>query len=393
VRHGGKPYTTRLAVSLLFTGFVFGSFYFSRDVSAVAGSEIGSESFIGIPEMAKVRYSSFSHSLKAHQMDCAKCHKFPSDNWNKVRTGDDAFPDVTAYPKHDSCLDCHRRQFFRGAKPPICTICHVNSFPPRDSTRWPFYNPREVFDLSPKGKTAESDFAVKFPHDKHADIVSRIEPRVRFVDAAYVRAPRKLAEESCSVCHQTYKPQGDSADEYMTKPPDALGDGFWLKKGTFKTAPIGHAKCFTCHSADSGLSPAPTDCSVCHTLKLPEPKTDFDAKLFTKMRVDDKIIRSSWIRRQSSSTFRHEFSSHSDLECSTCHTIATINTADPATQKVSISSCSICHVTGTVDDGGAVNFEVDARKKDAKFECVKCHVAFGKLPIPESHLKVLAEAK
>jgi cytochrome c len=128
-------------------------------------------------------------------------------------------------------------------------------------------------------------------------------------------------------------------------------------------------------------------------LKLPEPKTDFDAKLFTKVRVDDKIVRSSWIRRQSSGTFRHEFSSHSDLECSTCHTVATINTADPATQKVSISSCAICHVTGTVEDGGAVNIEADARKKDAKFECIKCHIVFGKLPIPVSHVKILAEAK
>lgn len=393
MRHGGKRQATRLAVSLLFFGFIFGVFYFSPDVGAVAGPYLNSLLSAAMPEMVKVKYTSFSHAVKAHQMECAKCHKFPSDNWNKVRTGDDAFPDVTEYPRHESCLNCHRRQFFRGAKPPICTICHVNPFPPRDSTRWPFYNPRELFDLSAKGKTAVSDFAVKFPHDKHIDIVSQGDSKIgRFVNAAYVSRPL-AAEESCAVCHQTYKPQGASSEEYVIKPPESLADGFWLKKGTFKTAPIGHTKCFSCHSVDSGLAPAPTDCATCHTLKPPLRKPDFDPKLASSMRIDDKIMLLSWRRRESSGTFRHEFSSHADLECSTCHNVSTINTADPATQKVSISSCAVCHVTATVDDGGAVNLEVDARQKDAKFQCVKCHIAFGKLPVPESHRKVLAEAK
>ncbi|MBK8302992.1 MAG: hypothetical protein IPK98_06175 [Chloracidobacterium sp.] len=63
------------------------------------------------------------------------------------------------------------QQFFKGAKPNICSICHTNPSP-RDSTRHPFPNPREIFDASPKGKTATSDFVVGFPHDKHIDIVA-----------------------------------------------------------------------------------------------------------------------------------------------------------------------------------------------------------------------------
>ena len=49
--------------------------------------------------------------------------------------------------------------------------------------------------------------------------------------------------------------------------------------------------------------------------------------------------------------------------------------------------------TATLDDGGVLNYEVEKRKKDAAFQCVKCHVAFGKRPIPETHLKALEAAK
>jgi hypothetical protein len=37
-------------------------------------------------------------------------------------------------------------------------------------------------------------------------------------------------------------PEGTSGDEYATKPPANLGEGFWLKKGTFKSVPVGHAE-------------------------------------------------------------------------------------------------------------------------------------------------------
>jgi len=39
-----------------------------------------------------------------------------------------------------------------------------------------------------------------------------------------------------------------------------------------------------------------------------------------------------------------------------------------------------------------MNFEVDARKANAGFQCVKCHVTFGKLEIPKSHLDAIAKA-
>lgn len=386
---------TRILITLIFASlFVFGWLYRSSSpVTATSGAEPAPTPKKAAVAPRKVKYSEFPHNTKAHKIECNSCHKFPSANWNKVRTGDAAFADITDYPKHDSCLKCHTQQFFKGNPPVVCSICHTNPSP-RDSTRHPFPNPREIFDQSPKGKTAESDFVVGFPHDKHIEIVSQNRGGdVSFRNASFVTGDRRRAgEESCSVCHQTQMPQGKSDEEFVTPPPAKLGDAFWLKKGTFKSAPVGHTTCFTCHSTDTGVLPAPNNCAACHQLKPQMPAFDFDAKLAAPMKIESKVMMDSWRRRDSAGKFGHEFFAHTDLSCSTCHNVAKMNTADSKTKKVEISSCATCHATATSDDGGAINYEVDMRKKTPTFECVKCHVTFGKLPIPESHTKAIAAA-
>lgn len=347
------------------------------------------------PTENKSKYANFTHETHVAQMelDCAACHKFPTANFDKVRSKDEAFPDVTDYPKHETCLDCHREQFFSGKPPAICSNCHVNPSP-TDSSRHPFGNPRELFDASPKGKSSFSTFEISFPHDKHIEIVSRNENPLKANEngAIFVRASVRRAEESCSVCHQTYQPQGKSNDEFATAPPKNLGEDFWLKKGTFKSSPLGHTTCFTCHSADSGILPAPQDCGTCHKLKKESPTADFDAKLVGKMGITDKILLESWKTRTSAGKFRHEFESHSDLSCSTCHNVSAMITTDHKTEKVSIASCNMCHITATSGDGGILNYEIDERRKNAKFDCAKCHISFGKSAIPASHLKAVEEA-
>ena len=383
----GKP-DARIMIGILACAlFAFGSLYL-RSAPVVANSDAEPK-----PTPRKVKYSEFPHSSKAHQMECGNCHKFPSDNWNKVRSGEAAFADVTDYPKHQSCLNCHKQQFFKGTPPKICSICHTNPSA-GNSLRHPFPNPRELFDKSKKGKTAESDFVVGFPHDKHIEIVTAGNKRSSsFINASFIQPERRrAAEESCSVCHQTQMPQGTSEVEYVTPPPPKLGDAFWLKKGMFKSAPTGHTTCFTCHSEDTGILPAPQTCSACHKLKPPQPPADFDAKSAAAMKVDDKVMMDSWRRRDSAGTFRHEFIAHVELSCSTCHNVLTMNTADPKTKRVGISSCAACHATATSEDGGALNYEMDARRANAAFQCVKCHITFGKLPVPESHSKAIAEA-
>ena len=389
----GKIRTIIIFLFLCFASYVF---FYSPSPSKSSGSEKESTPSTKTEtefQQRQAKYSEFPHGVRQHaNLACNSCHKFPSANWRRVRKKDEAFPDITDYPKHESCLNCHRQQFFGTRKPVICSICHTNPGP-RNSARHPFPNPREIFDKTPKGQRHVTDFEIFFPHDKHIEIVSenKTEGGI-FTNASFVSGRGQSQQASCAICHLTYQPQGESDVEYVTKPPENLGDAFWLKKGTFKTLPISHAKCFTCHSPDTGIKPAPTNCATCHKLKRDELKPDFEQSLATKMGITDKIMLIAWRSRHSAGTFRHEFSSHADLECTACHNVEAMNTLDDKTTKVNITSCNLCHITATSDDGGVLNSEVDSRKSNPKFECVKCHLVFGKMPIPQSHFDAITAA-
>ncbi|MBD0325328.1 MAG: hypothetical protein ICV68_02800 [Pyrinomonadaceae bacterium] len=345
-------------------------------------------------------YSKFSHASQAHrQQACDSCHKFPTPNWNKVRKESEAFEDVTDYPQHAACLSCHHEQFFSGARPAICTNCHTNPSP-RDSTRHPFPNPREIFDKTPKGQTSFSEFQINFPHDKHMDLFGRVPSDsetnevVSFLRASWRTSPAIQKKDSCSNCHQTYMPQGDSADEFVTQPPkDLAEDTFWLKKGAFKTTPTSHEACFTCHTTDSGLKPAQADCATCH--KLPPtlaPRADFDQRLAEAMGIKDKTLLEKW-RRREAGRFRHEWFSHAELACAACHDVTKMNTTDERTKKVSVVSCGSsagCHI-GEPDS--ALNEAVAKKKAEPKFVCTKCHVVFGREAVPASHQAAVLNIK
>lgn len=157
----------------------------------------------------------FSHQSHVGQqkLACQSCHRFPSKNWKEVRKGDEAFPDITEYPEHKDCLNCHRSQFFARERPGprICQNCHVNATP-KDTSRWLFPSVGEKFLASEKGKNFVSDFVVYFPADKHAD-----------------------------------------------------------QDVTFKKGTVMHAACFICHNQESELAPLPQSCGTCH--KLAENRT------------------------------------------------------------------------------------------------------------------------
>lgn len=355
------------------------------------------------PAAATPARAEFAHARREHQMACDKCHQFPSPDWKEARKPDAAIPDVVRQPEHASCLSCHRQQFFARERPQprICSVCHV-AVTPRNQARIPFPNPPETFDKTERARDFESDFRIGFPHDKHLDLVGSLaEPahesvQARFVTASFRPTPPRRQDsdpKSCMVCHQTHQRQGKGESEYATDPPKDLGERFWLKKGTFKTAP-NHATCFTCHSQDSGVEPAPNNCNACHKLAAaPFRSADFDAKLAASMNVVDGTAMRRWRTRFSSGTFPHEGGGHADLACTTCHDAAKLNTLDPKSTRVSVESCAACHVTATADEGGALNSEADRKKADAAFRCTKCHVVFGREPMPESHAKALAAAK
>ena len=358
------------------------------------------------PKKQKVDYTNFSHQTHfvAQKLSCDSCHKVPAQNWNVVRTGDAAFQDVTDFPEHASCLSCHREQFFARERPApqICSNCHI-AVTPRDTARWLFPSLGDLKDPKLKRREFVSEFSVAFPHDKHIDVVGSLtrptfrRDGLRFVTASF---QEKKMPASCPVCHVTYQPQGESNVEYVTKPPKDLGDKFWLKKGTFKTIPNSHTTCFSCHNAESGVAPEPKNCNVCHKLFSPENKipTDFDAKLITTMGITDRYVLLRWPQRVSAGAFRHEAGLHGEISCLNCHHAAdaAFNTTNPKTLKVPVTSCSGeegCHITSTLDDGGALNFELDQRKKDPNFVCTKCHITFGALPTPVTHAKALPTPK
>ena len=363
------------------------------------------------PQQAARRdYSKFSHAVPEHaKQKCDSCHKFPSTNWKDARKGRDAFPDVTEYPEHASCIGCHRQQFFARERPApsICSNCHV-SVTPSFTAREPFPNPRETFDASTFGRSVTSEFGIQFAHDKHIELVGQRRPGflrqdgVRFVSVSFrsAAAPREQETsdpKSCAVCHQTYMPQGDSADEFVTKPPKGFPeDAFWLKKGTFKTSP-GHATCFTCHNADAGITPIQSDCNACHKMLPPSERLDiarahddYDPALAARMGVADKYTLERWSRR-GVARFRHEWLPHAGLACTDCHHVNAMNTLDRATLRVAVKSCggagTGCHVEQTNE--GILNEVVAKKRADPAFVCTKCHVLNGAKPLPESHVLAL----
>lgn len=349
------------------------------------------------PQKPRTNYAEFSHTTHAikEKLKCDACHKFPTANWKEVRKGDEAFADVAEFPEHAACLDCHREQFFARETPAprICSNCHV-AVTPRNTVRFLFPSLGDVTDPSRPQREAVSEFLVHFPHETHLDVVGRNTPEPRFVAVSWNGRQQKKPPANCGVCHKTYQPQGQSSEEYVTKPPKDLGDAFWLKKGTFNTIPNSHTGCFTCHNAESGIAPVSSDCQTCHKLPASPVQTnsDFDPGLPATMGIKDRVMLSAWRERISAGAYRHEGGAHPDLACTDCHVPAKMNTVDVQTLRVPVSSCGGaegCHATATLDEGGILNYEIDQKKKDVRFVCTKCHITFGKQGVPASHVSAI----
>jgi c(7)-type cytochrome triheme protein len=305
---------------------------------------------IGMAVQSRTAYSGFSHSthVTKEKLACSSCHKFPSKNWKEVRKGDAAFPDVTEFPEHASCLNCHRQQFFARERPvpTICSNCHVKATP-EDTTRRVFPSLGEVF-LS-TAKDFVSDFRVSFPHDKHSDA-------------------------ECADCHQTHQPQDKSNEP--------------SKKGTFQPRPLTHAACFTCHNQESELAPLPPNCDSCHKLvpasqvnAIAKPAVAFAHAVFEPATTDF-------------SQFKHDNRNHARLPCLLCHrrennspqpTLPGKAAHAPCTgcheQQFANSSSEICTICHTDVQSGKVKVFPPLRSFDARFEhakhtdaaCATCH--------------------
>lgn len=291
-----------------------------------------------------ITYSQFSHATKKHQGACNTCHRIPTGNWKKVRD----FPDVADYPGHDACVSCHRPQFFKGAKPIICSNCH-SRVSPRDDVRFAFRNP-----IDPR------QFLIEFPHDKHQDVIARIfqkpQPAVQFVRANFVSNTDDKRYNNCEICHS---PRATSP----AAPAAGWPDSFAPDAATFKASPASHASCFNCHW--KAQQPTNDNCAGCHKLS------------------DKPYLASESIARLSMK-FRHARDQHV-AECTTCH----INITKSATLRglqpdVPITSCSECHNReGLRQD---VSKELETVDKNRDFVCSYCHTSdVGRRDAPASH--------
>jgi Class III cytochrome C family len=311
--------------------------------------------------IAAIDYTRFSHSTKQHQENCKSCHQAPTPNWKKASS----FPDVVDFPGHDSCVRCHRQQFFKGAQPPICTVCHTK-VSPRHDARFSFPNSRRP-----------EQFQIDFPHDKHQDVIASLQsfpvfgqrPASLLVKSAHVRsasfAVTAAPDEgfnNCTICH------GANAQPVPT-PKGGWPDAFAPPLNAFKAVPEKHDACFNCHWQSQ--EPVRDNCGGCHKL-VPASHTPP-----TTERISIKFTHEGGCEKK-----------NHIAECTTCH----INITKAATLRglkpdVPITGCTECHnKEGLRQD---LSKELATLDKDHTFACVYCHATnVGKRDAPPSHYLV-----
>jgi hypothetical protein len=325
-------------------------------------------------------HSRFSHASASHsERDCASCHRIVSFEQ----------PDLTDFPDHPSCVECHRRQFFSGARPSICSDCHT-VVAPRGGARFKFPKPGEA-----------SEFADVFPHANHVKTTSLIQFKKVIGEKANTQA-------SCLYCHKV-----DAA--VRAAPPGAKGaDTFAPPAGTFMTTPTSHATCFQCHwrkeVANREQPPLANECARCHrnvTAGVIKSDAGTGGATFAAVtaRVGANAVRPA---RQTPAAlastprmwalparvvpkFVHELESHKKrsneegrevaISCLQCHAAVrkaqTLESLRLEENRVGLLTCSssACHtaVSGAAQLRLSVYRELRERAKDPRFDCALCH--------------------
>lgn len=380
----------------------------------------------------RVDYTDFKHTTKGHDGNCYTCHSpVPSGNWDSARK--EPFPDITEYPDHPSCVNCHRQQFFVGAQPTICTVCHKPNFTPRSAPLFAFPNPEPheateeyLRQRAPNPKNTASEFRIRFPHDRHVEVIARAQPSPSdgwiFVRASFrqgaAAAPAQTAADkrnsSCAICHSSTPDQNVKASEAFINLPDNLlhseekkPDARLWQKGAFKLSPTSHASCFNCHWTDAGIRPQPSQCGECHVLGQRGGFQGADLEAVSKFINPQSVLNQELIKdrvlRREAAKYPHDNENHKDkIGCTSCHfnildagDIRSVR-GESRTLFVPVITCASsnvkCHTTTTAGSGD-INDEIENKKKDPKFACVKCHFANAEKPVPESHNKLVAPAK
>lgn len=350
------------------------------------------------------RFKHEDHRQPVAKLNCADCHTIRSPAAPDLVSAATK-PEVDGYPYHDSCVRCHRQQFFKGASPAICTVCHTRATPrltARDMHSFPKQNESAI----------AREFPGYFPHSLHQSVIARkgnappagnTAERREFVRASFktLDEPPAKASDNCATCHLTDEraPVAMTAGAAeATFKPEA--------KGTFKTVPAGHAACFNCHWQSQ--QPLKDDCAGCHLSQSEYTKKKRAASTEAALpgMLSPKAIEwfkdwpSAWPKRLSLK-FRHETANH-DIGCTTCHiNLVQMETLNIPKADVPIATCAICHVRNNSPvlrkEGETVTFflEMTAEASDKENKtntCTGCHTAqIGRERPPCSHYLVLGQ--
>jgi hypothetical protein len=344
-------------------------------------------------------YSKFLHATEGHrERACDSCHRVASFER----------PDITDYPDHPSCVQCHRRQFFSGARPAICSNCHA-VVSPRGEARLPFPKPR-----------APSQFADVFPHANHVRATSLLQFKRVIGEKANTQA-------TCLYCHKVNRAEFKLA-------AGAPAGTFVPPPGTYMTTPTSHATCFQCHWREDvegrEQPPFASQCAGCHrnavaalasapraagTLTTTTtnaarvgarpPTTPGTSPRASDLSTHPGLAEPAFVLASASGAagsrasvpprvspkFVHDIESHKrrqneegrevNITCLQCHAAArkaeTLEALRASESRVQLLTCSssACHTatSGTAQLALSVYRELRERGKDAKFDCALCH--------------------
>jgi hypothetical protein len=344
------------------------------------------------------RFKHESHRAPVAKLDCKDCHTISSP-LAPDRIVAATKPSVEGYPYHDSCVRCHRPQFFKGSSPQICTVCHTRSSPRLTARNiHPFPKQSE--------QTIAREFPGYFPHTLHQSVIARTrEPARERAGWSFVRASFKpfedtpaKATDNCATCHLTDArppvPIAVGGTEATFKPED---------KGTFKTVPSGHAACFNCHW--QAQAPLKDDCAGCHLSSGEYTKKKRATSIEAALPGLISPLAAGWFKtwprewpKRLSIKFRHETPNH-DIGCTSCHiNITQMETLNIPKADVPITTCAPCHVSSNSPvlrkGSETLTFYTEMeREKDDKENksntCTGCHTAaIGRERPPCSHYLV-----
>jgi Class III cytochrome C family len=348
------------------------------------------------------RFKHADHRQPVAKLDCADCHTIPSPAAPDTIAAATK-PNLDGYPYHDSCVRCHRQQFFKGAAPPICTVCHTRATPRLTA--------REMHKFPKQGEDKIArEFPGYFPHSLHQGVIARVEmPPAHDANEgwSFVRASVRAFDDTparvldnCATCHLT--------DERAPAAIAVGGTETTFKpeaKGTFKTVPSGHASCFNCHWQSQ--KPVKDDCAGCHLSQSEYTKkkraASVEAQLPGVLSPNAVQWFKAWPRdwpKRLSIKFRHETANH-DIGCTTCHiNLTQMETLNIPKADVPIATCAPCHISASPvlrKEGGNLTIfsEMTEEAKDTENKtntCIGCHTTLiGRERPPCSHYLVLGQ--